>query len=65
MIPNLVAAAVALALLAQEKPKANSYKDKPLPALEADEGHWLNSEKAPSMEALKGKPVLVVFTSLF
>ncbi len=65
MVTRLLLAAAVLALVPQEpKLKANSYKDKALPALEADKGHWLNVAEPPSAETLKGKPVLVVFTSL-
>ncbi len=43
----------------------DSYLGKPVPVLTGGKEDWLNVREAPNLEGLKGRAVLVVFTSLF
>lgn len=47
-----------------ERP-CNTYLGKPVPALSGGKDDWLNAREAPSLDGVKGRVLLVVFTSLF
>jgi len=47
-----------------ERP-CNSYLGKRVPALSGGKDDWLNAREAPSLDGVKGRVLLVVFTSLF
>ncbi len=43
----------------------NSYLGKPVPALTGGKDDWLNVGEAPKLDGVKGRAILVVFTSIF
>ena len=42
-----------------------SYKDKQLPELVTKDGKWFNTEQPATLASVRGKPALVVLTTLW
>ena len=62
LLPLLLLAAQA----DQDPPKKpESLKGKEPPKLSSEKGTWLNADKPPTLAKLKGRAVLLVFTSVF
>ncbi len=53
------------ALFCDTKLLERSFLGKPLPEISSEGGTWLNSERAVTLEGLRGRPVLVLFTVLW
>ncbi len=64
MLVGAALATLCAAVLIAEPKKiySNDYLGQEPPALVVTEGHWFNSEKAPSLEALRGRVVYVEFS---